>query len=214
MSFTVGFLPGTRVYEPYEFLSKEKLKWMKKDILSTTGINVSRRDLKTIISDLYENEFQGKGLPPSDYTMLDAVKAELYLINNNLQEEYDPTRLRMYYNQQQLAEDRIKSVESKKEQDTYWSYKTKESYDDIYNPEYFKNKSLYSRVNRVIAKDYFRDINSNGRTMALGESTDQEKTANKGLENIDRNIYDWNFTTKFSPDEETWQPVPPFANTF
>ena len=117
MSFTVGFLPGTRVYEPYEFLSKEKLKWMKKEILSTTGINVSRRDLKTIISDLYENEFQGKGLPPSDYTMLDAVKAELYLINNNLQEEYDPTRLRMYYNQQQLEEDRRKSVENKKEHD-------------------------------------------------------------------------------------------------
>jgi len=213
MSFPVGILPGTLVFTPSQYLTKGKINWMQKEILSTTGLRISKKSLRGLVAEMYETEFQGKGMPPSDYTMLDAVRAELYLRSTSLQSDYDPTRLRMYENEQQLTEERRQIAETCPEKDCYWAYKTKEAYDSIYNPNTNSNYPMYKRLNMAISRQYFRDINSNCRAMDIGESTDQEKTANKGLELPYRFINQWNFNSKTVPDDTSYS-LPSFADTY
>ena len=171
---------------------------MQNELFSSIGLRFTRKELRGVINDLYESDFAGAGMPPSDATMLDAVRAELLLRMSHIQSEFDPTRMRMYYQENVKKNMRVAEAEACPENDSYYEYRTKRAYDLIYNPHIKKlqNMTPMQRTNRALGMQYVEDVNGSIRASALGQSVDQEKTQNKGTEIPFRFIHDWDFDNR------------------
>ena len=210
-----SILGGVYVQQPYAYYSRGQIKWMRSEIFSSIGIRVTRKELRGVINDLYESDFAGSGMPPSDATMLDAVRAEILLRMSHIQSEWDPSRMRMYYQEVTKESMRVNEAEMCKENDPYFEYRTKRSYDQIFNPNItgLKNMTQEQRVNRSIGMQYIEDVNGSIRASALGQSVDQEKTQNKGLEIPYRFIHDWDFDNRNEAMPDRYS-LPSFAGTY
>lgn len=208
-------LSGVLIQQPYAYYNKGKLKWMQKELFASTGLLVTRKDLRGMVNDLYESDFAGAGMPPSDATMLDAVRAELLLRMSHIQSEYDPTRMRMYYQELYKTDKWRQEAEMCPENDDYFEYRTKRAYDEIYNPDIkaLQNTPQNQRVNRALGKQWIEDVNGSIRASALGQSTDHVKTQNKGLELPYRFIHDWDFDGRNVPVPDRYS-LPGFAGTY
>jgi hypothetical protein len=210
-----NILGGVYVKQPYTYYSRGQLKWMQSELFSSTGLRITRKELRGVINDLYESDFAGKGMPPSDATMLDAVRAELLLRMSHIQSEYDPTRMRMYYQEIVKENMRVEEAETCPENDPYYEYRTKRAYDEIYNPNVKRLEGMTQnqRVNRSIGIQYIEDVNGSIRASSLGQSVDQEKTQNKGLEIPFRFIHDWDFDNRNEAMPDRYS-LPSFAGTY